>query len=321
MRDQKKYYDMPVGLSEGLRDLGYRLVMPEDQSLFDPYYDRMNGTWTSSSCFPNFIGWMDSFEVYIKIVDDMIINMIYLRNEGYLICGPFLGKYETEKIKKLVGLVDSEFRILKSRMIFMDIADWMLPYYQAAGIEFEVEDDRDASDYVFTPEEFTAGMDAQDDRYRRRYFERKFNYETVEITSAHADEIDEFMDRNWCDITGCDACHSGCLKKVILNIVNSFETLRVNGILVRVDNELAGLCIVSCRNKLGVYQYKNAINRLKGINEYLLYESYERFLKDADIINYTEDMGEESLRYYKEHMAPSFSLSPRLTLKSQGNYD
>lgn len=36
---------------------------------------------------------------------------------------------------------------------------------------------------------------------------------------------------------------------------------------------MAGLCIVSCRNGLGVYQYKNAVNRIKGINEYLLRES------------------------------------------------
>lgn len=317
MRDNKKYYDIPSEISEGLKTLGYRVTVPEDQSLFDPYYDKMNDHWTSSSCFLNFIGWMDSFVVYVKETDDMIVNMIYLRNEGYLIAGPFLGRYDTDRIKKHLKMLREEFRILKTPMVLMDIADWMLPYYQAGDITFEVEDDRDARDYVFTPEEFTAGMDTQDDRYRRRYFERKFDFETIEITSAHAEEIDRFMEEKWCGyVSGCDACHSGCLKKVILNIVENFEKLRVNGILVRVNNEAAGICIVSCRNKLGVYQYKNAVNRIKGINEYLLHECYERYLKDADLINYTEDMGEESLRYYKEHMAPSFSLSPRLTLRA-----
>ena len=305
-------------MAEGLKELGYRLVVPEDQSFFDPYYDKMNGFWTTSSCFPNFIGWMDSFVVYVKEVDDMLVNLLYLKNEGYLIAGPFLGRYENGKIKKLVKMLHEEFGKLNSPMVLMDIADWMLPFYQATDIEFTVENDRDVSEYVFTPEEFTAGMDTQDDRYRRRYFERKFDFETVEISSADYDEIDSFMDSKWCSIVpDCKNCHSGCLKKVILNIVKNFEKLRVNGILVRVNNETAGLCIVSCRNGLGVYQYKNDVNRIKGINEYLLHECYERYLKDADLINYTEDMGEESLRYYKEHMAPSYSLSPRLTLRTK----
>ena len=81
---------------------------------------------------------------------------------------------------------------------------------------------------------------------------------------------------------------------------------------------MAGLCIVSCRNGLGVYQYKNAVNRMKGINEYLLRESFERYLQSADTINYTEDMGVENLRYYKEHMAPAHTLLSKLTLTERG---
>lgn len=35
-------------------------------------------------------------------------------------------------------------------------------------------------------------------------------------------------------------------------------------------------------------------------------------------INYTEDMGVENLRYYKEHMAPAHTLLSKLTLTERG---
>ena len=116
------------------------------------------------------------------------------------------------------------------------------------------------------------------------------------------------MEREWCGEKTCEECHCGCLLRVIDNLVPVFDKIRINGILVRVEGKMAGLCIVSCRNGLGVYQYKNAVNRIKGINEYLLRESFERYLQSADTINYTEDMGVENLRYYKEHMAPAHTL-------------
>ncbi len=314
MRDQKKYYDMPGEMSEGLKNLGYRQVVPEDQSLFDPYYDRMNGTWTSSSCFPNFIGWMDSEVIYMKEEGEFIIVIAYLKMDDLLAAGPFLGHHTKEKIHDLILLLKKDFDVLKRKLTFTYITDWMLPFYDSAGIEFQKENPRDHMEYLFTHEEFLAGMDTQDDRYRYRYFKRKFPFEVFEITPEHRDEIDRFMDDHWCENVGCDTCAFGCLKKVIVDIVNYFDILRVKGIIVRVNGETAGFCIVSCRNNFGVYQYKNAINKYKGINEYLLRESFERFMGDAKVINYTEDLGNENLRYYKSHMAPSFSLGDSYTL-------
>jgi hypothetical protein len=194
----------------------------------------------------------------------------------------------------------------------------MLPYYEAGDIHFDIEDNRDYMDYTFTPEEFLAGMDKQDDRYRYNYFKRKFEYETEEITPLHREECRVFMEEEWCGNKSCEECHCGCLLRVIDNLIAVFDKIRINGIIVRVDGKIVGLSIVSCHNGLGVYQYKNAVNRIKGLNEYLLKESFERYLKSARTINYTEDMGVESLRYYKEHMAPTYTLLSKLTLTQRG---
>ena len=223
-----------------------------------------------------------------------------------------------EEFLERYGYRREDFAGFDAQLIIMDVVPWMLPYYEASGIQFEIEDNRDYMDYTFTPEQFLAGMDTQDDRYRYNYFKRRFAYETEEITPFHREEIREFMEREWCGEKTCEECHCGCLLRVIDNLVPVFDKIRINGILVRVEGKMAGLCIVSCRNGLGVYQYKNAVNRIKGINEYLLRESFERYLQSADTINYTEDMGVENLRYYKEHMAPAHTLLSKLTLTERG---
>ena len=316
--DTKKYYKIPQKMLEIFLARGYQELRVEDQSLFDPYYDSMNEHWSANTCFLNLIGWRDSYPTYFKIAEGLLINITYLNTEGYPVAVPFVGNYTEEKIKKAMQILKEDFAGFDAQLIIMDVVPWMLPYYEASGIQFEIEDNRDYMDYTFTPEQFLAGMDTQDDRYRYNYFKRRFAYETEEITPSHQEEIREFMEKEWCGEKTCEECHCGCLLQVIDNLVPVFDKIRINGILVRVEGKMAGLCIVSCRNGLGVYQYKNAVNRIKGINEYLLRESFERYLQSADTINYTEDMGVENLRYYKEHMAPAHTLLSKLTLTERG---
>ncbi len=292
---------------------GYKPVSWQDHDLFDPYYEKMNDHWCANTSFLNLWGWKESFPAFYKVYGDYILLLNYLRLDGYPTAAPCLGHYTNDGIKNVTEELVRDFEAFGYPLVLMDIVPWMLPYYQASGVEFELEDLRDLQDYVYTPEEFLEGMEAQDDRYRYRYFKRKFNYETVELTEDMADECLSFMDKCWCGYTECEEC-CGCLKQVVYNAVEHIKELQGLGVLVRVDGEAAGLCIVTCRNHLGIYQYKNAVNSIKGLNEYLLRECFERYLTDTDMINYTEDMGVESLRYYKEHLAPHYSLLSKYTL-------
>ncbi len=305
-------------MRDSFRMQGYQELMPQHQSLFDPYYDSMNGHWSANTCFMNMIGWKDSYPTYFKMAEGLLINITYLCTEGYPVAVPFLGEYTEERIRKALQVLKEDFAAFHSPLVIMDVVPWMLPYYEAGSIRFDLEDNRDYMDYTFTPEEFLAGMDAQDDRYRYRYFKRRFAYETEEIRPFHREECQAFMENEWCQDKSCEECHCGCLLKVVDNLLLIFDQIRINGIIVRVDGKMSGICIVSCRNGLGVYQYKNAINHIKGINEYLLRESFERYLQSACTINYTEDMGVKGLRRYKEHMAPSYTLLSKYTLTERG---
>lgn len=312
--DTKIYHKMPHEMEKLFAGQGYCELTVENQGLFDTYYDIMNDHWSANTCFLNMYSWKESYPTYFKVTKELIIVITYLNTEGYPVAVPFVGHYTNENVSECLAVLKEDFAVFNSPLVIMDVVPWMLPYYEASGTAFDIEDNRDYMDYTFTPEQFLAGREAQDDRYRYNYFKRKFAYETEEITPAHRDEIRQFMEDEWCADKSCEECHCGCLKKVVDNLIPVFDKIRIDGIIVRVDGKIAGICIVSCRNGLGVYQYKNAVNRMKGINEYLLRESFDRFFQSVRTINYTEDMGVENLRYYKEHMAPAYTLLSKLTL-------
>lgn len=312
--DTKKYYDMDDRLKRLITERGYQPVEVRHQTLFDPYFDEMNAHWSANGSFLTYIGWKESYPTFFKLAEGLILCVVYLRTAGYPIAIPCIGHYTKDGIIAALRILKGDFAVFGYPLVMTDVVPWMLPFYEAGDLCFEQEDLRENRDYLFSPEDFRMGMDAQDDRYRYRYFKRKFNYETVEITPEHREECRDFMQKVWCGDMTCDECHCGCLTKVVDNLIPYFDTLRVHGILVRVDGEMAGFSIVSCRNGLGIYQYKNARNRIKGLNEYLLRESFDRYMQSAEVINYTEDMGIPSLRRYKEHMAPHFSLLSKITL-------
>ncbi len=293
--------------------LGYQPVTPEDQTVFDPYYDRMDRYWAASSSFVNMIAWHASLPFFYKISGDMIVAICYESNEKILVGVPFVGLYTEDSVAAAFAVLRRDFEEIGEPLVIMDVTRWMLPYYERLG-SFEIEDRRDFMEYIYTAKAFEEGMERQDDRYRRNYFMRRFDYEAVEIQTTHKDEIRAFMDDYWCGTRKCEDCQYGCLADVTDSVVEAFDRLHVNGILVRVDGKAAGFCIVTNRSGQAIYQFKNAINRIKGINEYLLKECYDRYLKGADIINYTEDCGIESLRNYKMKLCREYTLSSRLTL-------
>ena len=316
--DEKQYYAISEELKNKLIDRGYRQVAVEDEPLFDTYYDKMNAHWSSSTCVCNMICWQDTFPTFFKEADGMLLCLNYVSEDGVMTGIPMIGEYTEESVKKAVATLKSDFEYFGEEFCIIDVTNWMLPYFEKSGVKFEVDDRRDLMDYVFTPEMFLAGMEKQDDRYRCRYFMRKNNYEVVEITPEHADEIRELMERIWCEGLSCSHCHYGCLSNVVVTLAKVFDKLRVHGLLVRVDAKAVGFTMCSVKRDFCVFQYKNADNRIKGLNEFLLRETFERYMGGVTEINYTEDIGLENLRRYKMNMAPEFKLSSKMILTAKG---
>ena len=306
--------NIPEHLLKQLPQLGYRPVKPEDQRVFDPYYDQMNGHWSSATCFLCLVAYEGIITAFYKKAGEVLLCLEYDATAEELVAIPFIGRYTRETVSRAFRILQSDMAALGVPLVVMDIVPWMLPFYQETGVSWEITDLRSLRDYIYQRPDFLASMESNDNRYRYRYFVRRYAPETITLTKEHWRDCVDCMEEFWCPYKDCSSCHYGCPRDVVARVMREFEYMETAGLLVRVGGRPVGFCITTCRNGLGVYQFKHANNHIKGVNEYLLRECFDRFLTDAEEINYTEDMGDEGLRAYKSKLAP-YTLLPHLTLR------
>ena len=305
--------DIPEQILKRLKQLGYRPVKAEDQRVFDPYYDRMNGHWSSPVSFLCTMAWRDADPTFYKPIGGFLCCIQYEGATGEWVALPFIGRYSSESFENAFRVFHADMDALGFPMKIMFLSEWELPFYQSArGISWETENPRDSMEYIYQSADFVESMNRSDSRYRYRYFIRRFSPETVVLTPDLREECLDCMKTVWCPYTDCSDCYA-CPLDAVGDVISDLDHLRADGLLVRVNGKPVGLCVVSCRNGLGLYMFKHADNHMKGLNEYLLRECFTRFLSEAEEINYTADIGDEGLRAYKSKLAP-YTLSPCLTL-------
>lgn len=311
---------LPEPLVRQLARLGYRRVTKHEQRVFDPYYDAMNDHWTSAACFLCILAWRDAIPTFYKPVGGLLCCLQYDGTVGEWTAIPFMGRYSPESVGNAFRVLRADMEALRFPLKVMELSEWMLPFYQGLdGISWEVERPRELADYIYRRTDFENALNSSDNRYRYRYFLRRFSPETVVLTPDRREECMDFMRAAWCPGRECADCFC-CPVETIGNVTDALDAVRADGVLVRVDGKPAGFCITTCRNGLGIYQFKHAYNHMKGINEYLLRECFTRFLSGAEEINFTDDMGVESLRAYKSRLAP-YTLSPRIVLRGKASND
>ncbi len=315
--DLEQGLHMDLELERRLGRLGFSRLSPKDKPLFDPYYDRLNDYWASSVCFASMNAWNHSVVIYHKVIRTYIVCLAWDYYGKRMVLLPFLGYYRQEDINETMEAVREILTELKLPLVMTDVTRWMRPYYERVpNLELEVIDDRDLQDYIYRADDFVHAMDTQERRYDYRYFIRKYQPVTEIITPGHQETCMEFLKRVWCTEHICEECRYGCLLDTISYAVAGIDKLDAHGILVRVENRVVGYCVVTCRKGLGIYHFKKTERGFRGINEYLHKECFTRFLSDARIINYTEDMGSEGLRKYKCRLAP-YTLEPKYELRER----
>ena len=298
-----------------LEKLGFKYLGIEDEAIFERYYKAMEKPWASSIAFSGMIAWNHSIRTYYKEMEHFLVCIAWDVSRDSWVCLPFFGMYEQESINQTFTKVKAFFELLQVPLIITDISEWMKPYYQAIpDTDWKIINDRGLCDYIYKADDFKAAMDGQKVRYDYRYFIRKYE-PTLEIMSEeHREDCIQFLQQVWCAEHSCEECSYGCLKETAKGMFDSLQLKEANGIVVKKDGKIIAYCFVTYGMGQGIYLFKKTERGYRGINEYLHRECYERFLQEADIINYTEDMDLEGLRKYKEKLAPYY-LEPRYELQ------
>ena len=101
--------NIPEQLLKQLSQLGYRPVKAEDQRVFDPYYDKMNGRWSSPASFLCILAWNEAVSAFYKLVGDLLCCLQYDGTLGEWMALPFIGRYCQESFEKA-------FRVFRADM-------------------------------------------------------------------------------------------------------------------------------------------------------------------------------------------------------------
>ena len=158
------------------------------------------------------------------------------------------------------------------------------------------------NDYVYDGASFDnfSGKSGQN----LRYFLKTYDFFVEEIIPEDIDRLKEFIEKNWCSKINCSFCNYGCQINCIEQIVPQLSDLDGFGIIVSIDNKMAGYCIGSCHNSVSILHFQNTSGNYKGLGVFMYNECRKRFLSDVKYISLGEDMGMSGIRTFKTRLAP-----------------
>ncbi|MBC8393058.1 MAG: DUF2156 domain-containing protein, partial [Deltaproteobacteria bacterium] len=162
---------------------------------------------------------------------------------------------------------------------FCFVPDEYLENYGRSAVEafFEVEEQEEYADYVYLTDDLAS---LKGNRYaKKRNLIKQFQRDYTErdrvkvekITSLVASECLDFLEK-WCEERDCDANPEedlACEKLAAINTLENIEVLEVNGLFLRVDNEISAFGIAShLKSDMGVLHFEKAFSGIKGLYQY-----------------------------------------------------
>ena len=151
------------------------------------------------------------------------------------------------------------------------VPDEYLNHYSKHSVKdlFYIEEQKGFADYIYLARDLAS---LRGNRYsKKRNLVKQFQRDYTErdrvkvekITSSVASECLDFLEK-WCEERDCDANPEedlACEKQAAINTIENIDILEVNGILVRVDNEISAFGIAShLKSDVGVLHFEKAFS-------------------------------------------------------------
>lgn len=285
---------------------GFKHLTLNEKDMFNKYFLMVGKPLSSCASFASVIGWSNDAIPYYKevgsslclIFEDKPFNawVCFAPYTDYSLAAPVEAMLEYERV----------FSDLGKPFEMSYVKEWMLPVFDGLE-EFDCtrKHDEKLSDYIYTSAAFSDYLSKPETRYNIRYAKRKFNITAETLTEENRREISDFFKEIWCPYHSCESCVYGCMHKALENMLNDSG---LEFILLRSDKEPAAYAgFEVCGGEL-MFLVKKVNRSMKGMSD-LIHEAVFESVKDRiSAVNYTEDMGNENLRRYKQKLAP-YTLS------------
>ena len=200
--------------------------------------------------------------------------------------------------------------------VFDLVPEYLVKLWQRElGSAIEIKDDRDYWDYILYLDhmENLSGKKFKSIRNAKNSFEKKYNYEVEEITPKIFDELRAFQigaEKDLQDRVENTEFAQNDNSDFLFALEHWDELKNLFGFVVRVDGQIVAYSIdelIDEAHSIGLFA--KADYDFKGINQFVYWHD-AKINQERGVLtqNIMDDVGEENLRYFKEHLNPLVML-------------
>jgi hypothetical protein len=274
----------------------------ETKTLYDEYIRLLPGALPSPLYFQSLYAWNFVFVNRCGIFEGHLCIAVKDTMAHEVFAVPPLGALDGT-FASAVGRVFSEFESEGLPCSFSEVSHFMLPHFLSlAAYDVAVSYDTDWSDYMFTREDFCASTQKKSHREALHYYTRVFDPRVREISSSDREVVLGITKKFFCAERVCSDCFCGCEMKVVSRMIQGWDELDMNGVIVESGGEAIGFGTVCRQKDTLLFLSKKVRRKTRGLNEYLNAALMNRFGGDCVYVNYSDDMGSEGLRSYKSRL-------------------
>ncbi len=196
--------------------------------------------------------------------------------------------------------------------VFNLVPEYLLKIWQRElGAAIEIEEDRDFWDYILYLDRMKnlEGKKLKSIRQGRNSFEKKYNYEIEEISPKIFDELRAFQTRSEENLQSrVDSVEfaQDDDSNFLFSLEHWDELKNLFGFVIRVDGKIVAYCLDEQIDEThSIAPFAKADYNFVGANQFAYWYDAKINLERGILTqNIMDDVGEENLRFFKEHLYP-----------------
>lgn len=287
-----------------------------DKEIIENHFSKTNFN-NAEKNFSNLFMWRHTYDYEYALINDCLC----IKGKSRETKTPFCHfPYGNCKIQSPLPILEEAFKKEGQNLIIKPLLPEMKECLEKATNNFEIIEDRDSFDYVYTSEKLIH-LKGKKLRTKRRWvkkFTENYNYSYEKINEENLKEAKEFT-LNIIKNTNNDEDEIIAMGEMFDN----FFVLGITGCIVRVDGKVVGVSTGEALTEDTVLIHcERCSQEYEGIYNFINQEFCKREWSDYTYINREEDLGIEGLRYAKLTYRPDNLLSKyiakRKTAKESG---
>jgi len=289
----------------------------EDKNSIDKYIS----PYKFLSCeysFTSLYIWKDACDIQYSIYKQALILKKKDFDGNYHFMQP-LG-YEKEDLGEIIEELKTYREENKMKYLFKDLEESFIEEFNVLLYEeneFCIKEDRDNFDYLYEAQKLMtlSGKKLHSKKNHYNSFTRTYDYEVVEIKDEKVINDVSFAAEKWYEETEEKDIKLYYELIAIKSIVNNMNLLKLKGVVVYVEGEVAAFSIgESLNEKLAVIHIEKGDKNINGIYSFIAKTFIDKCFNNVEIINREQDLGIEGLRkskmsYYPLKLEKKFILS------------